>query len=160
MMSEDNSEQEEIMTQITENLYLGSLAAARNLPLLLRHKITTIVCAAAEGRPHFPQHFAYWEMTDGPLLVEHACDISDLVEALDDVWTFCAPRLTNKMLIHCVHGRTRSAAVLAYILAKQANTTIPQAYALIASKRDVLVPEPWLEALQVKLSSSSSSWSG
>ena len=151
IQTEKAQEEMDQATQITENIYLGSLAVARDLPALQRLQISAIVCAAAEARPHFPDEFDYFEMTD---LVEHACDIDDIVKALDDIWTFVSAQLLaqdKKVLVHCVHGRTRSASIVTYILAKQSCCSIREAYALIASKRDVLVPEAWLEALEAKL---------
>ena len=84
-------------------------------------------------------------------LVEHDCEIDDIIRALDDIYTFVSRH--KKVLVHCVHGRTRSASIVTYILAKQQAITIPEAYAVIASKRDVFLPPSWLEALEAKLSS-------
>ena len=138
-------------TRVADNLYLGPLAVARDLPTLQRLQISAIVCAAAEGRAHFPACMDYLEM---PHMAEHSCDIKDIVHVLDDVWAFCSRRMAlgQNILVHCVHGRTRSASIATYILARQKpGCSVREAYAVVRSKRDVLVPESWLEALEVEL---------
>ena len=141
-------------TEITPNLYLGPLVVARDLAELERLKITAIVCAAAEGRAHFPDRFDYLEMAH---LVEHNCDIDDIVSSLGDIVTFYDKQQQQqggegKVFVHCVHGRTRSASIVTYLLAKQMGCSIRDAYKTIVQKRDVLIPEHWLEALESKLS--------
>lgn len=138
-------------TEITPLLYLGSLAIARSCAPLQRLGIAAIVCAAAKGRPYFPDAFEYLELQQPP--VEHTCSIEDLVLELDAIWAFAAKQFAHnrKVFVHCVHGRTRLASIVVYILAKQNNCTIAQAYELVAAKRDVFIPEDWLEALEKKL---------
>ena len=143
-------------TEILPLLYLGPLAIARDCATLQHLGISAVVCAAAEGRPYFPDMCEYFELLQPP--IEHTCGIHDLVVDLDAIWTFVAKQFAqnHKVLVHCVHGRTRSASIVAYILAKQQqqqnnnNSNILQAYEMITSKRDVFIPEEWLEALQKK----------
>ena len=67
---------------------------------------------------------------------------------------------TNKnrlVYVHCVHGRTRSAAIVCYLLARRPPSssdecwTIQQAYEWVRTKRDIFLPDTWLDALQSKL---------
>ena len=139
-------------TEITERLYLGSLSAARDRDALERLGITAIVCVAAEGRPYFPETLRYLELQRPP--VEHTCGIQDLIVELDRIEQFVMTQWRQKkcrVLVHCVHGRTRSAAVVTYLLAKHGSNSIAEAYAFVAAKRDVFVPEEWLAALQAKM---------
>lgn len=140
-------------TQITDQIYIGPLAVARDLKELERLEISAVVCAAAEGRNFFPDDIDYWESPK--LLAEHSCDISDILGVLDDVWKFCECRLRKgeKLYFHCVHGRTRSACFVTYILARlNRNTIIMDTYKMIQTKRDIFIPEEWLEAMQAMLS--------
>ena len=145
-------------TEITKQLYLGPLGVARQRETLHQLNITAVVCVAAEGRAYFPRDFAYWESAGDPI-VEHTCHCHDVVGALDQVWDFVSSHTTDvrhpeegRVYVHCVHGRTRSAAVVTYLVAKMENTTIAEAYERLRTKRDVFVPDAWLQALQDKLS--------
>lgn len=153
-------------TEITPQVYLGPLSVARDQEALKAIGITAVVCAAAEGRPFFPDSFAYCDV--GQDLIEHTCGIKNMLQIIDHVWDFCEPMLLqathddydndvmkkhqqHRILVHCVHGRTRSAAVVVYLLARLENATISQAYQCVRSRRDVLIPQEWLVAMQTKL---------
>lgn len=139
-------------TEITEQLYIGPLTIARDLEALKKLKISAVICAAAEGRKFFPDEFDYFEM---PQLVEQTCGADNIVNALDDIWSFASEKLSSdkRIFVHCVHGRTRSSSILSYLLAKQRGITFKEAYDIVLSKRDVFIPEDWIEALQKKLES-------
>ncbi|CAB9519318.1 Protein phosphatase Slingshot homolog 2 [Seminavis robusta] len=138
-------------TQVTNQIYIGPLSVARDRKELKRLEVSAVVCAAAEGRCFFPDEFDYWE---APQLAEHSCDIIDILDLMKDLWDFCEPRLQKgeKLFFHCVHGRTRSATMLVYILSKGSKKRVLETYEIIRAKRDVFIPEPWLQAMQAKLS--------
>merc|ERR1712079_833976 len=55
---------------------------------------------------------------------------------------------TNKLLIHCLHGKTRSAAVAARLRAVILQEKFAVAYERVQKVRDVFVPEEWHTGLQ------------
>ena len=143
---------------ITNQLFLGPHTVARNRDELSKLGITAIISMTAECGIQFPDDntLEYCFLADK--LVEHTCTIEDILDIIDDVYHFAAEKLkypSEKILIHCVQGKTRSAAAAAYIVAKSSGTSIDQAYQFIKSKRDVFIPEAWLSALQIKINDSS-----
>jgi len=55
---------------------------------------------------------------------------------------------SGEVLIHCLHGKTRSAAVVSCVRAVCLNESFEKAYSRIANVRDVLVPVEWHGRLQ------------
>lgn len=113
--------------QIADRIYLGSIGAALNLPELQTVGITHIMCTATGVRSMHPDKFVYKTLTvldsQSESLLDHFPD--------SIYWMECALREnpTNKILVHCFAGRSRSVAiVLAYLMYK---LRIPLSVALL-----------------------------
>ena len=131
------------------SLLLGPHTVARDKNNLIKLGVSSIVSMTAECPAQFPDDFGYFEAA----LVEETCTIEDILNVMDDVYEFCIRRLNQKetILIHCVRGKTRSAAAATYVLAKMQHASIHQTYETIQQKRDIMIPDDWLEALQTHL---------
>ncbi len=117
--------------QITDRLYVGSLGAALNVPELEHVGITHILCTATGVRSMYPERFVYKTLTvlDSQMesLLDHFADSIYWIErALRE-------KPTNKVLVHCFAGRSRSVAViLAYLIYK---LRVPLSVALLHVKQ-------------------------
>jgi len=146
-------------SQITDQIYLGPHTVARSREELAKLGITSIISMTAECGIQFPEDDTLQYCFLAENLVEHTCTIEDVLDILDDVVDFASNKMNKpeeKIFIHCVQGKTRSAAATAFILAKTSGQSIDQAYEFIKSKRDVFIPKDWLTALQHKLDTTSS----
>mmetsp|Transcript_16391 Transcript_16391/g.19953 ORF Transcript_16391/g.19953 Transcript_16391/m.19953 type:complete len:206 (-) Transcript_16391:448-1065(-) len=141
-------------SQITEQIYLGPHTVARDRSQLEKLNISAVISMTAECGILFPDDDNLEYFYQGDKLIEHECTIDDVVDIIDDVFEFANEKLSNgadKIFVHCVQGKTRSAAAVTYILAKRNNKTIKDAYSFVKSKRDINIPPNWLEALQIHL---------
>jgi len=159
--------------QIHPQIFLGPFAVAQHADTLRRLEITHILCLSAEGpsRRHQQSGVIYLEHP----LVEMECTLEDgarqLAEILPSCFAFVQGALQsrpeglrqttmasqtnqdnnhpNKVLIHCLHGKTRSAAIATCIIAKlSGHCNFDRAYQHVKSCRDVCVPRQWHSDLQ------------
>lgn len=140
-------------SKITEQIYLGPHSIARNRKALIDLGITAIISMAAECGVIFPEDSNLDYFYQANNLIEHKCSIHDVLEIIDGVYEFSSRKILNgdKVLIHCMQGKTRSAAAVTYIIAKRNNWSVQEAYDFCKSKRDIFIPEQWLESLQIHL---------
>lgn len=138
--------------EIMPRVFLGPFAVARNEEKLEELGITHVVCLSAEGRCEFHRSVTYLEHP----LVEVDCTLDSGAEQIAKVVPSCVDFVQsalrngndNKILIHCLHGKTRSAAVASCVRAVLVKEDFRQAYSRIADIRDVFVPVEWHERLQ------------
>lgn len=126
-------------------VFLGPFSVARDANELRRLGITHIVCLSAEGKCDIPG-IVYEEHA----LVEVDCTLERGIEQLLACLPSCVAFVRNavaadrKLLIHCNHGRTRSAAVAACVRAVLNNEDYDTAYQAVQRAREyVYVPEAW-----------------
>ena len=126
------------MNQIEENLYLGSLEAARNKELLQERGITHILSLLDDFRriQRF-EGFEYMqiEMPDAPN--------ANILRHVPQALSFISNSLKQgKVLVHCAAGVSRSASiVIAYIMIKN-EYHFDTAKAFVRSKRSCIMPNP------------------
>ncbi|MFK7826010.1 MAG: dual specificity protein phosphatase family protein [Oligoflexales bacterium] len=140
-----------IATKITDQIYLGPHTVARNKNTLTELGISSIISMTAECGIIFPEDQSLDYFFKGEDLIEHECDIENITDIIDEMYEFAEHKLKNpeeKIFVHCVQGKTRSAAAVTYILAKEKNISIKEAYEFVRGKRDINVPENWLNVLQ------------
>jgi len=127
--------------EIMPGLFLGSLSCTQDSALDRLHslRITHILSVGGEsGRSGDPQF-------DGKRLELKGIDdlpTSDLFKHFDECCAFIdeALKADGKVLVHCLHGKSRSAAVVAaYIILKDKCTT-EEAIIRIQDKRPVANP--------------------
>lgn len=120
-------------------LFLGSIVAASDLSLLQREGITHVVTVTTFGQAacFFPEHIKY-----------HAIKIMDL--PTEDIYEHLEPALdfineafltpSNRVLVHCIEGRSRSATIVLAYLIDTNNWSVDQALAFLRLKRPNVDP--------------------
>jgi hypothetical protein len=124
------------MSQVSEYLYVGSREAARNIQLLQDAGISGIVALGCDAA--FPDAFDYCcfpSLMDTPE--------TNIMLAIDETIKFIEGKLSSgkKVLVHCVFGQSRSAAVVVgYFLSK--GMMLNEALAHIRSARNSICINP------------------
>jgi protein-tyrosine phosphatase len=147
---------------LTGKLWLGSGRDARQKNKLINLGITHIINCAIEWKNHYPSTFIYF---NGNVLDNESQDLSvffsEAFDFLDDV--FKVP--TNKVFIHCVVGKSRSAALTMAYLMRVEHLTLKQAFAHVRACRPIVCPNDGfmrqlmeLEMQIFNTSSSSMTW--
>ncbi|KAJ0972792.1 hypothetical protein J5N97_020751 [Dioscorea zingiberensis] len=110
------------LSRVADHVYLGSDAAARDRDALRRHGITHVLnCVGSACPEYFRGDLAYktlW-LHDSP-----AEDITSvLYDAFDYLEEVRAARPPGRVLVHCLHGASRSATlVIAYLMWRYAQS--------------------------------------
>jgi len=121
------------MSQILDNLYLGSLDDALNAP-----SDFVIVCVLEYQPPNEPKGAYRFPFLEGGLAN---------VKVLDEFADFVDKLLSEgrKVLVHCAMGIERSPLAVVWYLHKKKGMSIPEAYAFVKSKRSVVADRTiWL----------------
>ncbi|KAJ7583563.1 protein-tyrosine phosphatase-like protein [Mycena floridula] len=133
-----NSWKSNISAVIDRRLYLGNITAARSARSLAEHRITHILSVCADDVP--AQAFGSG-LTHMRIMV-HDVDYADLLVHLPSAIRFIDRALKEGgvVLVHCVHGISRSPTVIAaYVMwARRMNAT--QALDFVRSVRDTIWP--------------------
>jgi len=149
---DDSRTNMDLAHEIYPRLYLGPFSVARSGDELKRLGITHTICLSAEG-PSEP--FSNMHYLSLPLVEVH-CTLEDGARQLADLVPSCAEfarkaledDFRSKVLIHCLHGKTRSAAMAACLIAILERLSFGEAYQEVKSCRDVFIPEEWHNDLQ------------
>jgi len=121
------------MSQILDNLYLGNLDDALNAP-----PDFVIVCVLEYQPPNEPNGAYRFPFLEGGLAN---------VKVLDEFADFVDKLLSEgrKVLVHCAMGVERSPLAVVWYLHKKKGMSIPEAYAFVKSKRNVVADRTvWL----------------
>ena len=121
------------MSQILDNLYLGSLDDALNAP-----PDFVIVCVLEYQPPNEPKGAYRFPFLEGGLAN---------VKVLDEFADFVDKLLSEgrKVLVHCAMGVERSPLAVVWYLHKKKGMSIPEAYAFVKTKRSVVADRTvWL----------------
>lgn len=118
-------------------LWLGSGRDARQKQKLQELGITHIVNCAIEWKNHYPSSFIY---LNGNVLDNEGQDLSvffsEAFDFLDDV--FKVP--SHRVFIHCVVGKSRSAALTMAYLMRSQHLTLKHAYNHVKACRPIVCP--------------------
>ena len=121
------------MSQILDNLYLGNLDDALNVP-----PDFVIVCVLEYQPPNEPKGAYRFPFLEGGLAN---------VKVLDEFADFVDKLLSEgrKVLVHCAMGVERSPLAVVWYLHKKKGMSIPEAYAFVKTKRSVVADRTvWL----------------
>jgi len=128
--------------EIVDRLYLGSCAAAQDLEFLVRSNVSLVVSVTPEAEcaqpfPHVVTYLRVDLKDDG---------MHKMGPFVDLIWSSVDAALARgaSVLIHCLQGRSRSPAVVAYVLMRN-GTSLHDAMAMIREKRTV---EPRFQLFQ------------
>jgi len=125
------------MSKISDHLYLGSYADARNLAFLQTNQITHVVTVGMELKTIYPNHFKYLYIPadDKPAYKLNAYfdEIADFIHS--------AINLENgTVFVHCYWGISRSTtSVLAYLI-KYEKMSMVKAMSFVKAKRNIIYP--------------------
>ena len=122
-------------TQIIPGLYLGNVHDALNDEQLERHEITAKVSAAA-GVNTQSDSLDYLQVN----MID--IDSFDILADLPTVLAFLHSRLSSKknVLVHCMHGRSRSVSIVLAYLMVHADMTLEAAWTHVKRVRPQVRP--------------------
>lgn len=123
---------------IENNLYLGGLAAAKNIDTLNKYKITHIITIDTCPLPrnilelkHITTKFI--QLSDQPK--------EDLLSHFDETDTFIKEGLSKgAVLVHCYFGVSRSATVVIAYFMKKYQLTYHEAFERVKARRGIVYP--------------------
>lgn len=124
------------ISEILDNLFLGSAKASRSSDLLTSNGITHILNIA--GRQHFPGQFVYKRV--------HFEDVEefDEVEKLREIFSWMDEVTSDKkskILVQCMGGISRSASVvIGYLVWSKKYKLMDEAHAFVKSRRPQIRP--------------------
>jgi len=118
---------------IIDNIYLGSSFNASNINLLEQLNIKKIINISYDI-PNYHDNIEYYYLQ----LKDDGND-EFKKEELDDMIDFIK-KDNNKVLVHCMMGRSRSATLVLYYLIKIHNMNLNQAIDYLSQKRYVINP--------------------
>lgn len=123
---------------IEDKLYLGGLAAAKNLDILNKYNITHILTIDTCPLPHIitgKKQFItkFIQLSDQPK--------EDLLCQLDETDLFLKEGLSKgAVFVHCYFGVSRSATVVIAHIMKKYNITYQEAFNRVKAKRSIVFP--------------------
>ncbi|KAJ7581281.1 protein-tyrosine phosphatase-like protein [Mycena floridula] len=129
-----------ISVLIPNRLYLGNITAGRSSRSLTEHRITHILSVCADDIPaQGPNSGIHHMRIDVPDF-----DYADLLIHLPSAVRFIDQALKNGgvVLVHCVQGTSRSAAVVAAYVMWSRRMNATQALDFVRSVRDTIWPNP------------------
>ncbi|KAL9643250.1 hypothetical protein ABK040_014707 [Willaertia magna] len=121
-------------TPITDNIWLGDIHDAYNIPALQENKITHIITCIKDMEPFYPNDFNYLNL--------HLYDTIDETLTFEETFKFIDDNVNkgNRILIHCMKGRSRSASLLISYLMKKNNWSYETALQFVKEKRTIVQP--------------------
>lgn len=128
--------EDSVPCQIEEGLFLGSLGAASNKPVLKSLNITHILTVAGSIAPAYPNDFTY------KVIDVADREDTDLARHFDECINFIeeAKRSGGGVLVHCFVGRSRSVTIVLAYLIKKRGMTLSQALEYVRRKRPQASP--------------------
>ena len=122
------------INHICDNVFLGDFRAADNLPLLKEKNITAIINCAYNLPSKFPKEITYLNLK---LADEKNVEI---IPALENAYNFIKDDSSRQILVHCVHGASRSGSAVIFYLMKEKKWDLDTCINFIKEKRDIIKP--------------------
>ena len=123
-------------TKIIDDIYLGGIESVNDYETLEKIGIKNIISVIAGFNPPYPDKFNY--------IVLNALDTTntDLSEYFDITYNFINNAVENneKILIHCMAGRSRSVTILAAYIIKKYGLNVKNTISSIKNKRSIIEP--------------------
>eukprot|EP00300_Choanocystis_sp_HF-7_P039543 c5866_g1_i1.p1 GENE.c5866_g1_i1~~c5866_g1_i1.p1 ORF type:complete len:337 (-),score=48.04 c5866_g1_i1:21-953(-) len=127
---------DDMPAKIVDNIYLGSVAAAKNIDALREAGVTHILCVSRDIDPRYPSEFIYRSVEVDDLPHE------DITRHFEPCFQFIHDCVTNegKILVHCFAGVSRSVTiVIAYLMAAH-RMSLKDAWQVVRRGRKVANP--------------------
>lgn len=123
-------------TKIIDDIYLGGIDSVNDYESLEKIGIKNIISVIAGFTPPYPDKFNY--------IVLNALDTTNtnLIEYFDTTYNFIDHAVENneKILIHCIAGRSRSVTILAAYIIKKYGMNVKDTILSIKNKRNIIEP--------------------
>ncbi|PIA14308.1 dual specificity phosphatase 12 [Coemansia reversa NRRL 1564] len=124
------------MDEVAKGLYVGSSMAETDKQKLDKCGITHILSVASRYAPSHPKDFIYKLVSVDDLpeenLIQHFPECNEFIDS--------TLRSGGRVLVHCMAGQSRSAAVSAAYLMQRDSLTAEQALATLKEKRQQIHP--------------------
>ena len=130
-----------VMSQISENVWLGSILEASNFQWLKSKGITHILNVAYEIPNFFSNYFVYKKL---PLDDSLSQDIKPAL-ILSYVFIDNVLRRGGKIFIHCHAGISRSSSMLIHYLMRKYGITYDNAKIYVRQRRNIIRPNPYFQ---------------
>ena len=122
------------INHICDNVYLGDFRAADDLPLLKEKNITAIVNCAYNLPSKFKKDIIYLNLK---LADEKNVEI---IPALENAYNFIKEDPNRQILVHCVHGSSRSGSTVIFYLMKDKKWDYETCFNYVKERRDIIKP--------------------
>jgi protein-tyrosine phosphatase len=131
-----NFSDNEDISKITDNIFIGNISTGTNKQLLLEKGITHIVSVLSDFDPPYADVFDYhfveaYDIEEDPIILKFQNSNTFITNAIDN---------GGKVYIHCMSGRSRSVTIaVAYFMSKE-NVETDNLLEIIRNKRDIICP--------------------
>ena len=122
------------INHICDNVYLGDFRAADDLPLLKEKNITAIVNCAFNLPSKFKKDITYLNLK---LADEKNVQI---IPALENAYDFIKEDPNRQILVHCVHGSSRSGSTVIFYLMKDKKWDYETCFNYVKERRNIIKP--------------------
>lgn len=124
----------EPINKIIDNLYLGDFRAADNPELLRSLNITHIINCAFNLPCKYKEQFTYLhlKLRDEPDQI--------IFPQIENAYEFIKQNSSVNILVHCVHGMSRSGSVIIYYLMKEKGMNMEESINYIGKLRAIINP--------------------
>lgn len=132
--------------EITENLWIGDIDSVREQSTSQFDTVVTVCQDSVEDNVSPQSNYAQFKIADGPQTTEKYGG-SHKYSLFEDATHMVLRNLElgKKVLTHCHHGQSRSAAVCIAALAVHHDTSYSTAYRMVEDARYIVNPDELLE---------------
>ena len=122
------------INHICDNVYLGDFRAADDLSLLKEKNITAIVNCAFNLPSKFKKDIIYLN-----LKLADEKDV-EIIPALENAYNFIKEDPNRQILVHCVHGSSRSGSTVIFYLMKDKKWDYETSFNYVKERRNIIKP--------------------
>ena len=122
------------INHICDNVYLGDFRAADDLSLLKEKNITAIVNCAFNLPSKFKKDITYLNLK---LADEKNVEI---ISAMENAYNFIKEDPNRQILVHCVHGSSRSGSTVIFYLMKDKHWDYETCFNYVKERRNIIKP--------------------
>ena len=124
---------------IIDNLYLGDYRAADDIKMLNENNIKCIINCAFNCKNIFPKKIEYLNLN----LKDE--ENFPLIESLEKSYNYIKSNSNKNILVHCIHGKSRSVSVIIFYLMKEKKWNYEESLNYVKKIRDFAQPNKGFE---------------
>ena len=122
------------INHICDNVFLGDFRAADDLPLLKEKNISAIINCAFNLPSKFKKELTYLN-----LKLADEKDV-EIIPALENAYKFIKEDPNRLILVHCVHGSSRSGSTVIFYLMKDKKWDYETCFNYVKERRNIIKP--------------------